>query len=84
MTEWPLPPHSAIATLIAPNDRKRPIVLKKLALVRGGPGLKTKASIPAVSGRCHLRRHRDKLGHLAEVLGSGSEEELILGAVWSL
>jgi hypothetical protein len=68
---------------IARSGKARSIVFKKPALVRGGTGLKTKASIPAVSGRCHLRRHRDELGHLAEVLGSGSEEELILGAVWS-
>lgn len=34
-------------------------------------------------GGCHLRRHRDQLGHLAEVLGSSGEEELVFGAVWA-
>lgn len=32
----------------------------------------------------HWQGHwRDQLGHLAEVLGCGGEEELIVGAIWS-
>ena len=27
--------------------------------------------------------HRDQLGHLAEVLGSGGEEELVFCSVWT-
>ena len=57
--------------------------LKKPALMRRGHKHKTEASIPAGSGRRHQRRHRDELGHLAEVMGGSSVDDLILGAICS-
>ena len=30
-----------------------------------------------------MHRHRDDLGHFAQVLGGGCEEELVFGAIWS-
>lgn len=35
------------------------------------------------SARCWLSRHREKLGHLAKVLGGSGEEELVFCAIWS-
>jgi hypothetical protein len=35
------------------------------------------------SGRYRMHRHRDDLGHFAQVLGGGGEEELVFGAIWS-
>jgi hypothetical protein len=47
--------------------------VEEVGLGAGWHRFEIKASPPASSGGCHLRRHRNELGHLAEVLGGGGE-----------
>jgi hypothetical protein len=47
--------------------------VEEVGLGAGWHRSKIKASPPASLGGCHLRRHRNELSHLAEVLGGGGE-----------
>src|SRR4051794_32548524 len=58
--------------------RFAPIVLKKSALLAESQHWVGRARLPS-SGR--RLRDRDQLGELAEVLGGGGEEELVLGTI---
>ncbi len=40
-------------------------------------------STPCPSDGTRQRQYGDQLGHFAEVLGGGSEEEFVFGAVWT-
>jgi hypothetical protein len=48
-----------------------------------GPGRGHAGQRRVASGRCGRRRHRDQLGELAEVLGSGGEVEFVASTVRS-
>jgi hypothetical protein len=61
--------------------RKWPMLLKKSAVERSGRRDVEHADRCRVSGWHRLRRHRDELGKLSEVLGGGREVELVSGAV---
>ncbi len=56
----------------------RPIVLKKSALLAESQHWVGRARLPSSERRL---RDRDQLGELAEVLGGGGEEELVLGTI---
>src|SRR3954451_19859811 len=58
--------------------RSGPIVLKKSAVLAESQHWVGRARFPS-SGR--RLRDRDQLGELAEVLGGGGEEELVLGTI---
>ena len=58
-----------------------PMLLKKSAVERSGRRDVEHAGRCRVSGWHRLRRHRDELGKLSEVLGGGGEVELVSGAV---
>src|SRR4051794_20853479 len=60
------------------NGRLGRIVLKKSALLAESQHWVGRARFPS-SGR--RLRDRDQLGELAEVLGGGGEEELVLGTI---
>ncbi len=62
--------------------RFRPMPLKKSESEgsRGSAGVE--ARWLCRSGRHRLRRDRDHVGELAEVLGRGSEVEFVTGAIW--
>lgn len=61
----------------------RSIVLKKSMIEARCWSARRERSTPYPSDGGRQRRHRDQLGHLAEVLGGGSEEELVFGTVWT-
>ena len=61
--------------------RFAPIVLKKSALQRFRPSRDIGSAERGSPSSGRRLRDRDQLGELAEVLGGGSEEELVLGTI---
>ena len=64
-----------------PHVRFVPIVLKKSALQRFRPSRDIGSAERGSPSSGRRLRDRDQLGELAEVLGGGSEEELVLGTI---
>ena len=69
--------------ILCTNVRFAPIVLKKSAAQMFGmlQGIRARVSL-LLSGR-HCGRQRDQLCQLSEVLGGGSQQELVLSIQWT-
>ena len=75
---WPLADMGNL-----PNDRFAPIVLKKSAPYRSWVARgDRRAGACLLSGR-HRGGQRDQLCQLSEILGGGSQQELVLSTKWT-